>query len=293
MRKLANALVFVTTIFVCWSAFGAEQRATNKPLAEKTASSASIGQQADNEVSLLKAQNSLIREYQGSLLDTVYWALGGVFGTVLVLAGFGWWSNFKLYEADKERLQRDLSTKISELESMLALRLETNRTELERTVDAKGEAQLSRMATELSDVRANISRLSEESRERSDQIRATSEQLETAIAATNKLVHTTDADFRFVEEFVWETRGAPSNILITQCQGIRAAVKAESSDRVGFVLRRLKDTLSKHYLNTNTPIDTFHRDYVQKVISELDASYSIAAKEVLDIMNKIAVKPVS
>lgn len=63
---------------------------------------------AKQQIKLLETQIELMKEYQGSLLDTVYWALGGVFLIVGLLLGFGWFSNFRIYERDKETLKADL-----------------------------------------------------------------------------------------------------------------------------------------------------------------------------------------
>lgn len=43
----------------------------------------------NQQIKLLEEQLRLTREFQTSLLDTVYWALGGVFLVVGLLLGFG------------------------------------------------------------------------------------------------------------------------------------------------------------------------------------------------------------
>lgn len=287
MQKLLSIVVLIAVFALSWSASGAEQSAATKDSTKKTPSSIQTDQKSENEVTLLKEQNKLIREYQGSLLDTVYWALGGVFATTVLLAGFGWWSNFKLYEADKQRLQQDLTAKINELEAKLALRLETNRTELEHAVDARGETQLSRLLSELTDVRTNISRLDNESRQRSDEIKASRQILETEINKINKLVFSTSADLRFVEEFVWDTRDNPSNILLTQCQGIEAAMASENTDRVNNILVRMKDSLTKHFVSNKYVLDKSLHANIQGVLSKLGSENGIASREVLAILNKL------
>lgn len=57
---------------------------------------------------LLEAQLKVMKEYHGSLLDTVYWALAGVLVLVSLLLGFGWFANFKIYERDKDALRKEL-----------------------------------------------------------------------------------------------------------------------------------------------------------------------------------------
>ena len=291
MRKLLGLILLVVSFVACWSANGADQHAATKSSTAKELTSRLIDQKSENEIALLKEQNKLIREYQGSLLDTVYWALGGVFATAALLAGFGWWSNFKLYEADKQRLQQELTTKINELEAKLALRLETNRTELERAVDVKGETHLSRLLTELTDVRANISTLTDESRQRSDEIKAVREALITEIQNTNISVLNTSADLRFVEEFVWDMRGVPENILYTQCQGVEAALLAENTERVNRILSRMKEALQKHFVDKSKALDKITREKIRNTLSSLSVGSSMPAGEVLELLNKIPVEP--
>lgn len=280
----------MTTFFLCWSAYGAERHAASKTPPEEIQFSSQIQKQSLNEVDLLKEQNKLIREYQASILSTVYWALSGVFTVLAFLAGFGWWSNFKMYEADKVRLQQDLDSKINELDSKLALRLEENRTELERAVDVKGEAQLSRLLSELTDVRANISKLSDESRQRSDEIKEVQEELKKNFSQLLKFIRLTEGETRFVEEQVWELKGIPNNILMTQCQAIDAALAAENLDAVNNVLGRLQRTLQKYYITEQEKLlDKTLYDKIHDRLNKLGDKNAILAKEILELLGKIQV----
>lgn len=58
----------------------------------------------------LKAQNALLREYQQHLLSTVYWALGAIFTIAILLSGFSWYANFRIFDREKNELI-DLVTK--------------------------------------------------------------------------------------------------------------------------------------------------------------------------------------
>ncbi len=63
---------------------------------------------------LLQGELKAIREYHDSLLDTVHWSLGIVFGLVLLIIGSSWYTNFRLYEADKTRILEEVERKIAE-----------------------------------------------------------------------------------------------------------------------------------------------------------------------------------
>lgn len=62
----------------------------------------------------LKIENRITKDFYDSLLNTIYWSLGTVFGVSALLLGFGWWSNFKLHEKDKRSIIDELSLMISE-----------------------------------------------------------------------------------------------------------------------------------------------------------------------------------
>jgi len=76
----------------------------------------SDAQKQNQEVSLAKAQLAAAKEFNGAILSTVYWALGGTFVLAGLLVGFGWFANFKVYERDKLAMK-------AELEALLAARL--------------------------------------------------------------------------------------------------------------------------------------------------------------------------
>ena len=59
---------------------------------------------------LLQAQIEVMREYDQKLLDTVYWSLGVIGGIAVLLLGFGWFVNFKVYERDKRSMQQELDS---------------------------------------------------------------------------------------------------------------------------------------------------------------------------------------
>lgn len=65
---------------------------------------------------ILEAQLQVTKDYHSSLLDTVYWALAGVFVILGLLLGFGWLANFRIYARDKDALRKQVNTQI-EIES--------------------------------------------------------------------------------------------------------------------------------------------------------------------------------
>jgi hypothetical protein len=62
----------------------------------------------NEEVIVLRAQLEVMRQYDQSLLSTVYWSLSVIVALVILLAGYGWYTNFRVYERDKNAMQQDL-----------------------------------------------------------------------------------------------------------------------------------------------------------------------------------------
>ena len=65
------------------------------------------------QVRVLEAQLATMREFQSSVLDTVYWALSGVFLALGLIFGFSWFSNFKLSERDRHTLHEEMEARLA------------------------------------------------------------------------------------------------------------------------------------------------------------------------------------
>lgn len=63
------------------------------------------------QVKLLEAQLQITKDFQSAILDTIYWALGGVFLALSLVFGFSWFTNFRLYDRDKQALHADLQSR--------------------------------------------------------------------------------------------------------------------------------------------------------------------------------------
>jgi len=57
------------------------------------------------EATLLNAQLELMRQYDQRIIATVYWSLGSFITMIVVLVGFSWFTNFKVYERDRDALR--------------------------------------------------------------------------------------------------------------------------------------------------------------------------------------------
>lgn len=100
---------------------------------------------AKDQIRLLQTQVQVMKDYHSSLLDTVYWALGGVFMVVSIILGFGWFANFKVYERDKQAMRDELDAQLKSQRAELTEKTANLSAELTESVTA----QLEKAATSL------------------------------------------------------------------------------------------------------------------------------------------------
>ena len=103
MKRILAVAAFVCIMFGITAALQPHPGPTTNPEPATTQSSSS-----NTEVAVLHAQLETVRTYDERLLATVHWALGIVIAVVLVMAGFGWYANFRLYDRDKEALRMEV-----------------------------------------------------------------------------------------------------------------------------------------------------------------------------------------
>jgi hypothetical protein len=62
------------------------------------------------QIAVLKEQVKIMREYNQSILDTIYYALGGLVTTIAIVIGLGWYTNFRIYKNDLSNIRNELKT---------------------------------------------------------------------------------------------------------------------------------------------------------------------------------------
>jgi hypothetical protein len=82
------------------------QAATGNRSTIDTTKEASASKMED--VTVLKAQLSLMREFNQNILSTVYWSLGTIVLIVILLVSFSWFTNYRMYERELAALRQEL-----------------------------------------------------------------------------------------------------------------------------------------------------------------------------------------
>ena len=124
-----------------------------------------------DEIKLLKAELQIVEGYQDKILSTVYWSLGTLAAIAVLLVGFGWFANFRVYERDKKALSQELHTSIvgelQRVEKTVTDGIETAKSTLPelvkrevqqrvQTIQTKIDSALASMASDISTLKLDV-----------------------------------------------------------------------------------------------------------------------------------------
>jgi hypothetical protein len=75
---------------------------------------------APDASAIVRAELAAVKDYDQRLLSTVYWSLSGVFLLVVLIGGVNWFTNYRLYERERDSLRQTL--KLDAQEEAIKLR---------------------------------------------------------------------------------------------------------------------------------------------------------------------------
>jgi hypothetical protein len=110
-------------------------------------------QGTDAEIASLRAQLALTREFDDRLVSTVHWSLAVTIAVLLAMLGFGWYSNYRIYERDKAALQSELERSASDRWAQLNLKLESITANQAAYLKRTGDEQTTRISQRLEEQR--------------------------------------------------------------------------------------------------------------------------------------------
>lgn len=239
----------------------------------------------------LKEQNKLLREYQGSMLSTVYWSLGVIATIVALLMGYSIFTNFKFYDQDKQRLKTELQSLIDKSQTELITRVQQERLESERIVELKNENILGNFLNQNSELQA---RLDTARTELSNEIKSLTSQvikLPIELEGIKNSALRSEVEIRTIEGMVWELRGVHSNALLAQIEGIRAACASRSSVKLKYALERMSATLDTHFIAQGKTLSENVFTWGLEALDMATTFYPIEAAELISKLNEA--KPIT
>ena len=203
----------------------------------------SVSPTPNPEVIALRAQLEIMRQYDGRILSTVYWSLGVIATLVLLLAGYGWYTNYRVYERDKTAMQQDLQGYLQQ--------------ETAKFSKSMSEANDRFRADMLTDITQRIEN-------------ARTAALEASKSATEPIVEQllfVKYDLRRVEAWYWETRQVFYAAFVTHMQGL---------EELNSLARKFPDLAGANY-------EVVLRDFERNLANdfEIDEKFYLRAEKAL------------
>jgi hypothetical protein len=245
-------------------------------------------EQLKESIQELKIRNESLKGFQNSLLSTVYWSLGFLGSITALLVGFGWWSNFKVHEKDKDSLKNEIISLTSEFESnwksMVSefrrkdnLLLEKRIQETKKIIDK----QTDELKSQIANVGNMVKKLQDDRGELNSKF-------EEHLDNFKKQNHKNMYELRYVEKEIWEIKGYYGNVLLTQAQGIESVLNFDEAEA-----KRLLESMDKT-LDDITDEDYQCSDGVRKrVIETIDhvKNQEVLVNKILSKFKKIKIRP--
>lgn len=244
-------------LFLCSTLLMAQPSLTSSVGGEITAKAvgfADIVAQKNSELLLIKEQNKLIKEFQSSQQATVYWALSGIMGFVVVLMGLSYFTNFKFYEQDKERIKTDFESRLDSYRAEMNLQLEESKRDVGGVVEHNNQLVQDRVLLQLTEVRASIESVRSELISEIKTMENNFGQLGGILKSVRLQLANAETELREVEMEVWELQGIPENMLISLGQGLLAAAEAENKSGVVRVSRKILDVIEDKFIKVGATI---------------------------------------
>ena len=262
-----------------------------------SATRAEVSVQAKTEI--LKAELSAIRSYHNSLLDTVYWALGTIVGLAVLLVSSSWYTNFKLNESDKARLQEEVDKKIAEAQSLAGRDLQSLADRLDGKLGRDSIAISNRFSAEIDDLKHELRAVD---RQLSTDLKDLQDALKIMLTLPDKInrqLNRIDCQTQLNTERIWEIKESPIKVLLSQYFTLRTAIKMRDNDEIARVLARMKDNLRDQVLPSGkkVPVNILEilqnslvkaRDIEHSNEDQLMIDPSLAA-EIIDLLSSVPV----
>ena len=122
--RLPELTLLIIGILSILAFIGKAQKPSNEILVQKqSAQDASAPSSTDlTTITVLRTQIEVMQKYDERLLSVVYWSLSGVFLLVILVGGINWFTNYRVYERERDILRDEvLAASTRNIESLNAL----------------------------------------------------------------------------------------------------------------------------------------------------------------------------
>ena len=190
-------------------------------------------QAADStEVLILKAQLQTMQTSDQRLLTSVYWSLGIVGGVALLLVGYSWFTNMRIYERDKSALTQELEGKLESKFNILKSALESKQSELNKEILAQATTPLAKLEKQLTERTESLKQ----------NLASHQEQVQNSLQAINRWA---DYNKEQADANYWEIRKVPDNERSRYQAMLSIAIDLNAEHQISRCLARLEKLMSE------------------------------------------------
>ena len=228
----------------------------------------------ETELKILKEKNTLIADFQSSLISIVTWSLTAVVSIVILLLGASLFTNFKLHEKDIQRIQLDYEAKIRVFRSEIESNLAKTGQEIATTQEARSQQDLDRMLDQASQVRSQFETVRLSLEERFDNLLSGTAKFEAKIGSLETAQIALRSELRKAETRIWEIKKIPENVLISALRGLDDSLESGQKWRVQDFIKQLKHILEADFMKPGGAIlDEELQNFIEKRLIKLESEY--------------------
>lgn len=193
-----------------------------------------------SEIDVLKERLDGVNQSNDKILQVVYWSLGTCVTIAILLVGYGWFSNFRMYERDRNSLERELKSLTQERTDAIEVSLRNTIQNSEKNLkDLVGSEIKKATSSQLSSLRSEIKDVL-------------------------SLVNDLRIDEKIKERSSWIAKDLPRNALSASVEALEMAIEQDDDYQLGDVL----DLVSKDMAScAGRTIDNF---LVGRLVESLD-----------------------
>lgn len=200
----------------------------------------------------------MMSDHNDKLLSTVYWSLGVIFTITILLIGFGWFANFKIYERDKDIIRQEitghLKTEFLKLTEDNETRINENINKIKEISKSHGKDAANNIKSELMNIINNNS------------------------SDINDLMY----EMYSMKASNYESREIYNNALYYYLKIIQLSIKMKYEWRVANTLDKIKSLcMQKSFKPTAEDITD-----LTSMFNDLPSKFSIVIKEIKDLLGK-------
>lgn len=227
----------------------------------------------ETELQILKEKNTLIADFQSSLISIVIWSLSAVVSVVILLVGASLFTNFKMHEKDVQRIQIDYDAKIKIFRSEIEASLAKAGQEIASAQEARSQQDLDRLLDQTAQVRSQFEtfRLSLEGK--LEQALSKTKICEDKLDKLEKAQVILKTEVLEAEVRIWELKEIPGNILISSLQGIDAALETGEERRIKAFMEKAKKVIISGFIKTGAHLDEELQQIIERRLVKLEIKY--------------------